>query len=249
MLWIVIMVCCFAYYAMIVSYAEKTPSFSWFWLAAGIVCGLIYVARQMVKRGIWVRKPPLWLSVSLWTTLGVVVALAILVEVLVISGMFSKADPSHLDYVMVLGTEVNGEEPSKSLQYRLDKAIEYLEEDEELKVIVTGGQVNGAEVSEAYVMARYLLNRGIASERIIMESKAANTRENLIFSYELIDDEEAVVGVITNSFHVYRTNCLADKLGLDNVAMIAAPSDKLLLPTQMVREFFAIVKEKILGYI
>jgi uncharacterized SAM-binding protein YcdF (DUF218 family) len=81
-----------------------------------------------------------------------------------------------------------------------------------------------------------------------MEDKATSTRENLVFSYEMIP-EGALVGVVTNSFHVYRAMALADKLGLDTAVGIAAPSKKILLPTNMVREFFVIIKEKIMGYI
>jgi uncharacterized SAM-binding protein YcdF (DUF218 family) len=98
-------------------------------------------------------------------------------------------------------------------------------------------------------MATYLLKEGIAPERIRLESESTNTRENLIYSCRLIEKEDAAVGIVTSSFHVFRAAKLAERLGMETAVGIAAPSDKLLLPSYLVREFFAIVKEKIMGYI
>ena len=249
MLFLIIMAVCLIYYVIIVCYSGFNTSFSWIWLVAGIVCGLIHVAKLLAKKSTLVRTHSLPVIVSFWTTVGVLGVLAILIETMVIIGMFSQSNPADLDYLIVLGTKVDGDEPSQSLCYRLDKAIEYLEEDEELVVIVSGGQSAGADVTEAHAMATYLINAGIEPRRIMMENEALSTRENLIFSYEMIQEEEVKVGIVTSSFHVYRASALADKLGFDNAVGIAAPSDKLLLPNNMVREFFVIIKEKIMGYI
>lgn len=249
MLFIVIMVICLLYYAAIVSYAGFGASFAWFWLIVAGLSGAAHLARQLIRKGMFAHRVPLWLTVSVQTTLALGIALAVFVEVLVISGMFAQTDPADLDYLIVLGAHVNGETPSKSLRYRLDKAIEYLEENDELKVIVSGGQGTGEDVTEAYAMATYLLKEGIAPERIRLESESTNTRENLIYSCRLIEKEDAAVGIVTNSFHVFRAAKLAERLGMETAVGIAAPSDKLLLPSYLVREFFAIVKEKIMGYI
>ena len=249
MLFLIIAAVCLIYYVIIVSYSGFSTSFSWIWLVIGILCILIHVLSHLFCKGIISYGRSLPARVSFWTTVGVVGVLAVIVEVMVIIGMFAQTDPADLDYLIVLGTKVNGEEPSRSLCYRLDKAIEYLEEDEELIVIVSGGQTAGADVTEAYAMASYLIDAGISPKRIMLESEAMSTREHLIFSYEMIEDEDALVGIVTNSFHVYRATSLADKLGYDNAVGIAAPSDKVLLINNMVREFFVVIKQKIMGYI
>ncbi|MCI8927757.1 MAG: YdcF family protein [Lachnospiraceae bacterium] len=46
--------------------------------------------------------------------------------------------------------------PSKALQYRLDEACRYLDENPGIKVIVSGGQGTDEPVSEAQGMYDYL---------------------------------------------------------------------------------------------
>ena len=77
----------------------------------------------------------------------------------------------------------------------------------------------------------------------------AYTEENLTFSRALIADEEASVGIVTNGFHVFRSVKIAEKQGMRNVTGIAAKSDPILLPNYMVREFFAVLKDKFVGNI
>lgn len=249
MIFLIVMILCLAYYAVMYLYAGTLLSFSWFWLVIGAVSGVIYVALRMFGREALVEKLSLPVVVSFWTTVGVIAVLAVIIGISVMTGMFSRTEPGTLDYIIVLGTRVDEDKPSKSLSYRLDKAIEYLETDENLNVIVTGGQSKGADVTEAYAMTAYLIDAGVSPERITLENEAMSTRENLILSQAFIDDPQARVGVVTSSFHVYRAMELADKLGLDHYVGIAAPSDKILLPNNMVREFFAVIKEKLLGYL
>ncbi|MBQ1207771.1 MAG: YdcF family protein [Lachnospiraceae bacterium] len=249
MIFLIVMILCLAYYAVMYLYAGTLLSFSWFWLVIGAVSGVIHVALRMFGREALVEKLSLPVVVSFWTTVGVIAVLAVIIGISVMTGMFSRTEPGTLDYIIVLGTRVDEDKPSKSLCYRLDKAIEYLETDENLNVIVTGGQSKGADVTEAYAMTAYLIDAGVSPERITLENEAMSTRENLILSQAFIDDPQARVGVVTSSFHVYRAMELADKLGLDHYVGIAAPSDKILLPNNMVREFFAVIKEKLLGYL
>lgn len=249
MLFLILMAGCLLYFAVLISFAGIASPFAWFWPVAAGIFGLLYGFTELIKRGVIRIKLPLWLKVSFCTTAVIGTVLVVLIEAMVLIGMFSRTDPHDLDYLIVLGTYVEGDQPSKSLTYRLDKAIEYMETNENVTVIVTGGKGTEDQPSEAYVMANYLMNHGIKHERIMLEEKATSTRENLIFSYELIGDEDAAVGIVTNSFHVYRATALAEKLDFDGAVGIAAPSDKLLLPSYMAREFFVIIKEKIMGYI
>ena len=71
---------------------------------------------------------------------------------------------------------------------RLDKTIEYVNNQEkESKIIVSGGQGRGEDISEAQAMKKYLVNNGIKEELIIMENKSTSTNENLIFSKAIIE--------------------------------------------------------------
>ena len=61
------------------------------------------------------------------------------------------------DYIIVLGSKVNGTKPSYSLQYRIDKAAEYLKSHEKTIAIVSGGKGKGEDISEALAMKNGLM--------------------------------------------------------------------------------------------
>ena len=82
-------------------------------------------------------------------------------------------------WIIVLGAQVRGRKITDSLKRRLDSALEYLKEHPDVHVIVSGGQGNDEEVTEAYAMAQYLERAGIDCRRIIQEDASVNTLENL----------------------------------------------------------------------
>ena len=53
-----------------------------------------------------------------------------------------------------------------SLKRRLDAAIHYLEENERTMVVVSGGRGPGEDISEADAMEQYLIEQGVAENRI-----------------------------------------------------------------------------------
>lgn len=96
-------------------------------------------------------------------------------------------------------------------------------------------------------MRDYLVGKGIAEERILMEDKSTDTSENIAFSAKYLDMENDSVGIVTNNFHVFRGVHLAKHLGIQNVCGIAAPSNIYFQLNNMVREFFGIMKDLVCG--
>ncbi len=182
-------------------------------------------------------------------TLHVVIACALLifvcVEGLILSG-FNATQKDHLDYVIVLGAQVRADGPSRVLQYRLDRALEYLEENPETICIVSGGQGPNELVTEADGMERYLMEKKLNAERILKENQSETTPENLRNSMQLFDADKASVGIVTNNFHMYRSLHLAKKSGVRDVCGIPAKSAPLYLPNNMLREFFGVLRDVIL---
>lgn len=107
------------------------------------------------------------------------------IESLIIFHGFKDSD-SKAKYVIVLGAQIKGTNPSLTLKNRLDSASLYLKENNEATVIVSGKTGASNEFSEAFVMAKYLESQTIANDRIILEAKSINTFENLKFSIEKI---------------------------------------------------------------
>lgn len=246
------------YFLIILFYAGMGSHFSYIWLGAAVLMASFWVSGKYLFRPFAVRMP-LWLKASLITTAMLAAALFLLTEGLVIHNMFLSC-PDDLDYVIVLGAEVKGETVSKSLAMRLDKALEYSRQNENTIFVVSGGQGEGELITEAEAMKRYLTSGGVEEDRIIPEGHSTNTSENMrnSFSYIVVDWcgreewEEGVnprVGVLSNNFHIFRARAIARKLGFPNISGIPAPSDPILLPSQMFREFFALLKEWMAGNI
>jgi uncharacterized SAM-binding protein YcdF (DUF218 family) len=95
-------------------------------------------------------------------------------------------------------------------------------------------------------MKRYLVQRVISSERLVLENQARDTVENLSYSFERIDPsiERPQVVVVTSKFHILRSKMIARELGWE-VDGIGAKTLPFLMPTYYLREFFAVVAEAI----
>ena len=152
------------------------------------------------------------------------------------------------DAVVVLGAGVNGTQPSLSLRTRLDAALDYLEDNPDIPVVLTGGRGYGEEITEAQCMYDYLTERGVDPERLILEENAANTVQNFSFSRPLleeagIDPAEDLVAVVTNDFHIYRARLLAARQDYGYAFGVPARLPWLHLEINYyIREAFALVK-------
>ncbi len=157
----------------------------------------------------------------------------------------SKADKALKgDYVLVLGAGLKGDVPAISLESRLEKTAEYLKQDKNIKVIVSGGQGKDETISEAEAMRKYLIQEGIKADRIIKEEKATSTNENLIFTKVIIDslenNRDYKVIIITSDYHVFRTKLIAKRLGIE-AACLPSKTPFVVYVNGCVREYFALI--------
>ena len=166
-----------------------------------------------------------------------------------ITGEFKSKGQQNLDYIIVLGAQVRESGPSVVLQYRLDAAIDYLNKNPYTICIVSGGQGVNEPFSEAEVMAKYLLENGIENDRILLEDESRNTVQNIQNSKDIMEESYNGVGIITNNFHVFRAVQLAKAQGLKGVSGIAADSNALYLPNNMLRECCGILKDWFMNHI
>ncbi len=143
---------------------------------------------------------------------------------------------------VVLGCSVKGTRPSAILEERLEAAYDYLSKNPEALCILSGGQGQGEDISEAECMYRYLTERGIDKKRLILETASTTTEENLRFSRELLNERGLgrTVTIITSEFHSYRAEKTAERLGLTAYSTPASTC-LLYLPTYYVRELYGIL--------
>lgn len=142
------------------------------------------------------------------------------------------------DYIITLGCPYNAA-PGSQYQNRVRKTAEYLNENKNAVAILSGACVkSGQKKSEAEYMFESLTSLGISPDRLITETKATNTYENLIFSKEITDSAapNTSAGVITNRYHLVRTAIIAQSINY-NVGFIPAKDPVKLIKAYM-REYF-----------
>lgn len=156
----------------------------------------------------------------------------------------STTNATNQKTVIILGCAVVGEQPSWMLSHRINSAFKYLEEHPDSVAVLSGGQGNNEDISEAQCMFNVLTEKGIDPDRLYLEDKSTNTFENISFSKKIIDDNNLSTdaAIASSSFHLKRATLIAEKQGL-NPARISAHTSHFLRVTYYVRDTFGVIKE------
>lgn len=233
------------YLAMVVS-VGFTVAFSEFWLIVGVIS--IVLSRIFKKIANGEMKGNKNMGIVLAVICGIGFSVFAYVEgKIIFSG--NEVTPASADYIIVLGAQVRGDVPSHSLALRIEGAAKYLMENPETIAIASGGKGDGENLSEAQAIKNGLVAVGIEEERVILEDKSTSTVENIKFSKEKIMNDEAEIVIVTNKFHVMRACLIAKHMGLEHVSGLPVKSNPLIALNCYVREFFAVVKDKLVGNI
>lgn len=222
----------------------KGMDFAVIWLIAGGMLVLAWYA--LGRRPVWMVALPRAVKAGICVLFLLGFLFFAALEILIVHGM-GTGQTDDLDYIIVLGAQVKGERPSRALRMRIETAADYLREHPGVQAVLSGGQGPGEHMTEAQCMRNVLVEMGISEDRLILEDRSTSTWENLEFSAELIPLKRAGVGLVTQNFHVYRSVQLARRQQYQCVSGIAAPSEPVNFPHFMVREAFALVKEKLVG--
>ncbi len=238
---LVLGILCFIYYIGITAYAGIRTSLSWLWVLGGLFFLLLW--RLQIRAAAQPEAAMLrYVIRGMFALLIAGIVVLVLVGSRIVASMHVQPEAG-LDYVIVLGAQVRGERPSRALRRRLDRAAEYARENPDTMLILSGGQGPDEGISEAECMRRYLTEQGIEEERMLLEDKSTSTRENLSFSAKFLNPSEDRVGVLTNSFHVYRAMMLAEKQGYAHVSGIPASADLGMQPHNVLRETCGVLAE------
>ena len=230
---------CLGYFFCYAFLTGLTNKFTYFWFLLGMFCiGISFFSQKLMEISKNLPVVLKILGVSM-ITIGGLVFLGTL-GILIFYG--NSVPKPAANYMIVLGAQVRGKTPSYNLARRLDAAYEYLKKNPETIVILSGGQGEGEEISEAEAMAIYLEEKGISRQQMILEDQSRNTHENIMFSREKMENEQAEVIVVTNNFHVFRGVKIAKKQGLTNVQGLGSPVMWFTIPNMYVREVFAVLK-------
>lgn len=149
------------------------------------------------------------------------------------------------DYVLILGCRIRDDGTLYPIiRGRAERAMEFIRMQREKTgkqavFLPSGGKGSDECLSEAEAVERFLLENNIPPENILTETQSTTTRENMLFSRRLIDDD-AKVAFSTSDFHVFRSGILASSLGW-NIDGIGARTKWYFWPNAFAREFIALL--------
>lgn len=225
------------YGLIIISLIGTNRLFNLFYLISGITLLLFVLSYEKIDQRI---------AKALLIFLGFIFLCFILMEIRIISYAHSTPE-KNADYLIILGSQIRETGPSMDYQARLDSAYEYLKENQNTKVICTGGQGYNEPMSEAEGGAEYLKKKGISEARIVLEDKSRSTLENLSNAKELITKEKPVdevrVVIVSADYHLCRGAYIAHKLGYKDVSVKGGHGLFMLLPHYYTREALALIYE------
>ena len=195
------------------------------------------------------RRRYVWLKALLALVLaGTLAFCALLAAVLFGAHDDVEGDPG---VMIVLGCQVREDGPSVLLRDRLEEALAYWEDHPDITIVVSGGQGPNEPTTEARAMADYLMEGGVAEDQLLLEGDSHNTNQNLRGSLAVleeagIDPSDGVI-LVSNGFHLTRARMLAERIGYENVSVLAAPTSHLPSRLHMyIREPIALVKSFVL---
>lgn len=81
-------------------------------------------------------------------------------------------------------------------------------------VVVTGGYMDGNRRSLSSILADYMAGSGIPRDRIFLEERSTSTRENALFTKQMIGSWPGKRVLLTSDLHMFRARRTFEKAGL-----------------------------------
>lgn len=184
------------------------------------------------------------------------IILGILISIMLMTSLYlidSESDSlvsniDEVDVLIVLGAGIWGDQVSPQLALRLDTAMALISENDEMVVVVSGGQGVDEDLSEALAMKKYLVALGVDGNKILLEDQSTSTRENLVLSKFIIDEldiNDPMIAIVTTNFHMYRAKMISKRIGFNAVGE-SAPNIASIIVKNTFREIFALIKDFII---
>jgi len=190
-----------------------------------------------------------------WLTAAIIAGISVTLVFSAFLGIYGRRITATFneDVAIVMGAGSRDYEPLSTLARRLDAAVSYHQQNPNALIIVSGGTGHQATVADAYIMAQYLIDRGVDPHRIALEGMAYSTYTNMRYSHaiihahyidELINAKNVVV--ITSDFHMYRSVRFARQAGFAPT-MYPASVPWYAMPLAYVREVASVIKMWLIG--
>ena len=225
-------------------------SFTHIWTAFGAY--LIFLGIYRIKTGhaFWrIRKK--WIKITFVSLFSIFAATAIINLIFILNpDVVSVAETAENVILLGGGIDKDGKLP-KSVMTRVDKTAKYLKQHPDSICVVSGGTLKWLPFAEAPELKNQLVNKGIEPERILVEDQAKDTIQNFQFSCKMLAEYRGIsiqetldmpTAVVTNYYHLRRSERLARRIGFTNIKGIGASCPAIYVPHSYVREICAYVK-------
>ena len=171
------------------------------------------------------------------------------------------------DYAIVLGGMMSYDEKLDKPQFsrgvdRLLQPLVLLQQKQVKKIILTGGSgsIEHPDHREAGILKKYLISIGIPDSAIIIENNSRNTRENALFTKNILDSlhVNSKILFVTSAFHMRRGIGCFNKVGITNIRPWCTDRfsgerkfaiDHCFIPNSTAMEAFTLLIHEISGYI
>lgn len=205
---------------------------------AMLVIGIPLLLLPTVWRSFLADHPRIRAFIAVTGCIGLILCLTIS-ALIARRAWFNTPPDTGKTAIIVLGAKINGDQPSLMLSRRLRTAQSYLERNPDAYCVVSGGQGADESYPEGVVMRNYLLQMGVEPDRVRVESRSANTQQNLRYSRDLLDGDEQQVVIVTDGFHQLRASLFATAEGLTSYNL-SSLTPWGLLPSYWLREILGV---------
>jgi uncharacterized SAM-binding protein YcdF (DUF218 family) len=183
----------------------------------------------------------------LLATLAAIIGVAILEKSTydAIRAQASQDEARPADSIVVFGAaEYNGT-PSPVYKARLDHAFDLEERGLAPLVITTGGSGGDPKYTEGAVGRDYLIQRGMAAEKIVADTQSDTTYENVQAVARILREHKAHNCIaVSDGFHLYRVKLIFRSFGIPAFASPAPDSpieaDPFLRTVHSLRELASV---------
>ena len=195
---------------------------------------------------LWAKNWPKWLRGTLWGLYGAAaVVISIFLWQMAVWAGNAPIEENGPYTVVVLGCRAYEGKPSIMLQGRINAAYEYLAAHPESCCVCSGGLDEIDEpMTQGEVIKTELMSMGVEEQRLLVDGKSEDTRENLRFSAELIEENDLPrrVAIATDNFHEFRAAGYALNCGLAPCSL-GCHSPWYLAPGYYCREMLAVLAD------
>ena len=225
-------------------------SFTHIWTALGAY--LIFLGIYRIKTGhsfwrIWKK----WIKITFVSLFSIGATIAIINLIFILNPVVVSVNETAENVILLGGgIDKDGKLPA-SVMTRVEKTAEYMNQHPETVCVVTGGTLKWLPFAEAPELKNQLVNKGVAPERILVEDQAKDTIQNFQFSCKMLAEYRGIsiqevlempTAVVTNNYHLRRSERLARRIGFTNIKGIGAACPAIYVPHSYVREICAYVK-------